>query len=112
LKAGSFLLVRIGGSRIFANLVELKLSRDPIERTMLSSSVATICLSSRVLALSARAALASAAYSRSVSCLISACWFVTILAVEVSVVSVSTVREFKGWLVVPCGAIVLVLSSG
>jgi hypothetical protein len=53
--------------------VELRLPKDPIERTMVSSSVATVCLSSRVLVLSVRAALASAAYKRAVSRSISTC---------------------------------------
>jgi hypothetical protein len=67
------LSIRIEGSKIFTNLVELRLPKDPIERTMLSSSIAIVCLSSKVLALFVRAALASTAYSKVVSCLISAC---------------------------------------
>jgi hypothetical protein len=47
--------------------------KDPIECTMLSSRVAAICLTSKVLALLVRAALASAFYKRAVSCLISTC---------------------------------------
>jgi hypothetical protein len=73
LKARSFPSVRIGGLEIFANLVGLGPPKDPIERTMLSSRVATICSASRVLALLVRAALASASYRRAVSRSISAC---------------------------------------
>jgi hypothetical protein len=73
--------------------VELRLPKGPIERTMLSSSVAAVCLASGVLVLSVRAALASAACKRAVSRSISACWFAANSAV--SVVGVSTVRELK-----------------
>jgi hypothetical protein len=73
LKASSFLSIRIGGLEIFANLVGLRPLKDPIECTMLSSRVATICLASRVLALLVRAALASVSYKRAVSCSILAC---------------------------------------
>jgi hypothetical protein len=75
--------------------VELRLPKGPIERTMLLSKVATICLSSRILVLFVRAVLASVAYSRVVSCSISACWFVNILAIKVSIVSVLAVWEFE-----------------
>jgi hypothetical protein len=83
-----------------------------MERTMLSSKVAAVCSAGGALALPVRAALASASCRRAVSRSISACWFVTISAVEVSVVGVSAVQEFEDWLAVPRGAMVLVLSSG
>jgi hypothetical protein len=89
------LSVRIEGLEIFANLVRLGPPKDPIECIMLSSKVATICLASGVLALPVRAALASASCRRAVSRSISACWFVTISAVEVSVVGVLAVQEFE-----------------
>jgi hypothetical protein len=73
LKAGSFLSVRIGGLRIFANLVGLGPPKDPIEHTMLLSKVAAVCSASGALALLVRAALASASCRRAVSRSISAC---------------------------------------
>jgi hypothetical protein len=93
LKVGSFLSVKIGGLGIFPNLVELGLPKDPIERTMLSRRVAAVCSAGGALVWLVRAALASAACRRAVSCSISACWFAAISTV--SVVGVSTVRELE-----------------
>ena len=86
-----------GGSRIFVDLGAL--FRD-LERpkfwSMLSTSVAAVCSADWALVLLVRAALASAACRRVISCSISACWeAIVALTVDVSVVGVSTVWEFE-----------------
>jgi hypothetical protein len=101
----SLLSVNSSGSRILVDLkVLLEVPVCPRLQMMLSTRVVTVCSASWTL--SVWAALASAVWRKAVSCSISACWVVTISAVDVSVDGVSLVC--KDWLTVLYRAMVSV----